>query len=114
MILKHATEVPGKEVVMEGAKYVILRPLIMKEDGAPGFAMRLFEMKPGGHTPFHTHDWEHVNYILEGEGTLTLENEDVPIKAGDAILVPPGEKHNYRNTSNAPLKFLCMVPKEYG
>jgi quercetin dioxygenase-like cupin family protein len=114
MILKHPEDVPAEEVIMEGASKVRKQGLIMKEDGAPGFAMRLFEMEPGGHTPFHTHEWEHVNYILEGEGTLALEDRQVPIKAGDSILVPPGEKHNYRNTGDSIMKFLCMVPKEYG
>ena len=36
-----------------------------------------------------------------------------PIGAGDYILVKPHEKHQYRNTGTSPLKFMCMVPKEY-
>lgn len=114
MMMKHLEEVPSTRVEMEGAKAVFKKALIMKEDGAPGFAMRLFEIREGGHTPFHTHGWEHVNYILEGKGSLVMGKGEYPIKAGDSILVPAGEKHQYRHAGKGPLKFLCMVPKEYG
>ena len=67
MIVKHLEDVPSTSVEMEGAEKVQRKALIMKEDGAPNFAMRLFEIQEGGHTPFHTHVWEHVNYIVEGE-----------------------------------------------
>jgi len=114
MIIKHPEDVPSTEVEMEGAEKVKKRALIMKEDGTPSIAMRLFELGEGGHTPFHAHEWEHINYIVEGDGFIKFEGRDVPLKKGDSILVPAGEKHQYRNAGKTPFKFLCMVPKEYG
>ena len=33
-----------------------------------------------------------------------------PIKPGDIVLIPPGEKHMTRNTGSVPLVLLCFFP----
>ena len=38
------------------------------------------------------------------------EEGDKPFKKGDFIYVPSQYKHAYKNTGNAVLKFLCMIP----
>ncbi len=86
---------------------------IGKGDGAPNFSIRVFTLEPGGHTPHHEHESEHLNYILEGTGELMEGNQPRQIKQGDYILVKPQERHQYRNTGDIPLKFMCMVPKAY-
>lgn len=103
-------QVESVPVTMEGAVGCRVRWLIGERDGAPNFAMRQFEVQPGGHTPKHSHPYEHEVYVLEGTGEI-LEG-DVPraFRAGDVILVQPDEIHQFRNTSQAPLKFLCLVP----
>ena len=59
----------------------------------------------------HLHrDFEECIYVLAGEGTTHAESGDIPIKPGDIVLVPPGEKHMTRNTGNVPLVLLCFFP----
>ncbi len=94
----------------EGASKLKVRWLITKETGAPTFAMRLFEMEPGGHSPHHNHDWEHEVFVLEGEGLVVGGKEEKKIKAGDAVFMPPNEKHQFKNNGKKTLKFLCLVP----
>ena len=108
----HYTNVPLEDVTMDGAKKVKIRWLVAAKDGAPNFAMRMFEVEPGGFTPYHSHEWEHENYILEGEGHLTTEDGNIPFKVGDVLYVEPFFKHNYVNTGDSVLKFLCMIPNE--
>ena len=86
---------------------------IGKADGAPNFSIRVFTLAPGGHTPHHSHDSEHLNYILEGSGEVLDGDSPRPIRQGDFVLVKPHEKHQYRNTGDAPLVFMCMVPQAY-
>lgn len=100
-------------VNMEGVKDAIKQVPIGQADGAPNFSIRVFTVGPGGHTPHHSHASEHLNYILEGSGEVMEGDTARPIKSGDYILVKPHEKHQYRNTGETPLKFMCMVPKEY-
>lgn len=112
--MKHRkySDVKLEDVTMEGASKTKIRWLISDKDGAPNFAMRMFEVEPGGHTPYHSHSWEHENFIIEGEGSLSTEDGDIPFKKGDVIYVEPHKKHNYKNTSDQTLKFLCMIPIE--
>lgn len=99
---------------MEGAKDVYKQIPISKADGTPTFSFRVFTIEPGGHTPHHTHSFEHLNYIIEGHGIVLVQDGEFKIKKGDFAMIPPGEKHQYKNTStNEPLVMICAVPKEY-
>ncbi|MBN1554839.1 MAG: cupin domain-containing protein, partial [Phycisphaerae bacterium] len=81
----------------------------------PSFCFRVFTIQPEGHTPYHTHESEHLNYIISGRGVLVDENgTEHPVAAGDFAVVLPNEKHQYRNTSaDEPFVILCAVPNEY-
>ena len=123
MKVVRAEEVPA-EAVGEGAQGTTIRWLISKEMGAPNFAMRLFEIAPGGHTPLHQHPWEHEVYILSGTGCVSVVRKEgkteeggvwsasyaTDLKPGTAVLVEPNEKHQFHNTGSEPLCMLCLVP----
>jgi quercetin dioxygenase-like cupin family protein len=94
----------------EGASNLKVRWLITKDIGAPNFAMRLFEMEPGGYSPFHSHPWEHEVFILEGEGLVIGGGQEKRFKPQDVIFVPPNEKHQFKNNGKKPVKFICLVP----
>jgi quercetin dioxygenase-like cupin family protein len=94
----------------EGASKLKVRWLITKEMGAPNFAMRLFEMEPKGHSPLHSHPWEHEVFILEGQGLVVSGEEEKKFMAGDVVFILPNEKHQFKNNSEKTLKFLCLVP----
>ena len=100
---------------MEGAARVLKQLPISRNDGAPHFSFRVFTIEPGGYTPYHTHQAEHVNYIIEGQGALMdEEGREHPLVQGDFSLVLPMEKHQYRNTSSTlPFVMICAVPVEY-
>jgi quercetin dioxygenase-like cupin family protein len=110
MKILHYQDVAPEPVQVDGACGTTIRWLISKDDGAPSFAMRLFELAPEGTTPLHTHAWEHEVFILEGTGEVWHEGAYVPVGPGTAIFVPAEEKHCFRNTGRDPLTFLCLVP----
>ena len=61
--------------------------------------------------PYHFHYAEEEMFvILEGEGTLRVAGELIPIRAGDVIDIPPGPEypHQIVNTSDAPLRYLSI------
>ncbi len=94
----------------EGSSNLTVRWLITKDTGAPNFAMRLFEMEPGGNSPFHSHDWEHEMFVIDGEGVAVSAEGEKPIRPGTVVFVQPNEKHQFRNTGKKTLRFLCLVP----
>ena len=83
-------------VTMEGAEKVYKQIPISKVDGSPTFSVRVFTIEPDGHTPFHEHASEHINYAIEGNGVIVNQNgEESEFKKGDFALILPGEKHQY-------------------
>jgi quercetin dioxygenase-like cupin family protein len=110
MKIERSSNISKSPVVDEGAKDVTIRWLISKEDGAPNFATRMFELEPGGHTPLHTHPQEHEVFILEGEGTFVFEGQEHPFGAEYVIFVPPNKEHRFMNTGDSLLRMLCIIP----
>ncbi len=99
---------------MEGAKDIYKQIPISGKDGSPNFSFRVFTVEPGGHTPLHNHPFEHLNYVIEGNGTVVSGDGERDLKKGDFVLVLPGETHQYKNASETKsLLLLCAVPKEY-
>lgn len=110
MKVQRTEQVESNQVDMPGATGCQVRWLVGQPDGAPNFAMRQFIVEPGGHTPKHSHPYEHEIYILEGAGVAMEGDQEHPIKSGDFLYVQPDEVHQFRNTGDAPMKFLCLVP----
>jgi quercetin dioxygenase-like cupin family protein len=86
------------------------RVVIGPKQGAPTFVMRIFDVPPGASSPYHSHDWEHEVFILSGKGVVVTEDGESAIRAEDAVFVPPDEVHCFRNTGQAGLRFMCLVP----
>jgi len=112
MIVKTYTDVAAEKVTMTGAENVTIRWLLGKGSPAPNFWLRLFEVQPGGHSPYHIHPYEHEIFVLEGSGRINAKGKAHPVAAGSFALVEPGEEHQFENTGQDVLKFLCLVPKE--
>lgn len=111
MIVKKYDEVEKENVTMEGAKNTSIRWLVGQDTGAPNFFLRQLEIEPGGHSPFHNHPEEHEIYVLEGKGKLNAKGESLPLEKGSFALVMPNEDHQFENTGDTALKFLCVIPK---
>jgi uncharacterized cupin superfamily protein len=65
--------------------------------------------------PYHYHlAQEEMFVILEGEGTLRVAGERVPVRAGDVVVIPPGPAypHHFINTGSAPMKYLSISTQE--
>lgn len=113
MLIRRADEMKGAPMQMEGVQGVSMRLLVGRADGAPNFAMRHFTVEPGGHTPHHSHNYEHEVFIVEGSARVEQDGQSEDVRAGDVIFVRPNAVHQFVNTGSAPLKFLCMVPVSF-
>ena len=108
-------QVEKKKVMMDGAAGAWKQLPLGNADGAPVYSYRVFTLEPGGNTPYHSHPYEHMNFIIEGQGVVVNEaGEEQPLKAGDFALVNPNEKHQYKNNSSDKIfRMICGVPKEF-
>lgn len=80
--------------------------------GGEGIGCSLTEVPPGKTAwPFHAHlGNEEAIYVLEGQGTLRLGDEQRPLRTGDYVALLPREDaaHQVINTSDAPLRYLAI------
>lgn len=115
MKIRSLSSVEKTPMDMDGVKDVMKQLPIGSKEGSPNFSFRVFTLAPLGHTPYHQHLSEHVNYIISGQGVLLdKDSKESPVKQGDFCLVLPNEKHQYRNTSQTDdLVMICAVMKEY-
>ena len=96
-------------MTMEGAKDVWRQLPISTRDGSPNFSFRVFTVEPGGHTPFHAHPFEHLNYVIAGSASLVDERGDErQMEKGDFALVLPNENYTFPNVSGP--HFLLSLP----
>ena len=71
-------------------------PLFVEED----FSGCLLGFLPGQGLPVHQHDHEHEVFdVLQGYGTIYVDDEAVELGAGSVIFVPAGVRHGFKHTS---------------
>jgi len=106
----HLTEIKQEDVKAAGFREVKVRWLITRDDGAENFAMRWFEIAPGGRSAHHTHKWEHETFILDGHGLVVCGDEERRVGPGYVIFIPPNVPHHFESLGDEALRFLCLIP----
>ncbi|MEW6581937.1 MAG: cupin domain-containing protein [Actinomycetota bacterium] len=71
-------------------------------------------LEPGQATVRHHHKVsEEIYYLVEGTGVMELDGEKRRVTTGDAILIPPGSRHQITNDGPGPLRLLCTCAPAY-
>ena len=107
MQIKKCDEV-APSVYAGGLPGVTMREMITAADGAPTFAMRVFDVDAGASTPFHHHAWEHEVFIVSGSGHIKSEQGDRPFAGGDTVFIAGNEPHCF--VAETPVRFVCVIP----
>jgi mannose-6-phosphate isomerase-like protein (cupin superfamily) len=61
---------------------------------------------PPGRAPMHSHTYDEVIYVVEGDGILHLGGGDTPIARGSCIHLPPLVDHCLENTGGDAMRVL--------
>lgn len=68
----------------------------------------------GASTQEHFHPRaEEIYYITHGTGRMRIASETRDVKPGDAIAIPPGQRHKLWNTGTETLRLLCCCAPAY-
>jgi len=108
----HYSDIEAQRVNDKLAVKTWIRWLISKDDGAPTFAMRLFEVEVDGWIKAHRHPWEHEIFIVSGDGEVRIGDKRYKVSQGDFIYIPPSVEHEYWNRGDKSLWFICIIPNE--
>jgi len=106
------TQAQAKSMGLSGRKSL---EIVSGEKGSSAVTLRLVEIpvpKPGdtARGPHYHQGFEECIFVMAGEGCTEADSGNYPLKSGDTILIPPGEKHMTRNTGKEPLVLLCFFP----
>ena len=71
-------------------------------------------VEPGAETAEHFHRTSEEIYLFtRGMGKMRLGDEEGDVRAGDAVVIPPGTRHKLFNTGSEPLVLLCCCAPAY-
>jgi len=81
------------------------RFLVNEEAGCFDVTQFLGVVQPSK-APFHSHPYDEVGYIVEGEGIAHIDGEQLPLRAGSCFHLAPEEVHCIENVGPAPMRIL--------
>ena len=68
-------------------------------------------LHPGAAIGYHLQKEDEVYYILSGEGVMQMNDKELPVKPGDAILTRPGSSHGLKQTGKDDLTLIIVYER---
>ena len=68
----------------------------------------LVEFSAGGRNVMHTHTFDQVLVITEGEGIVATPGGELRVRAGDVAVIPAGEPHWHGATEGTAMSHLAI------
>ena len=80
----------------------------------PNYKLKRIEVEPGERLSYQYHDKRsEVWTIVEGVGTITIDEKVKDYKAGETILIPKGVKHRIENKGQKKVVFIEVQTGTY-
>jgi mannose-6-phosphate isomerase-like protein (cupin superfamily) len=99
--------VPGELPIPGGGGS--FRILIDQElNGANHFSLLVNEIRAGYVGAYHQHDVEHGWYILQGQGSVWIGEEEFSIGPNMAVFAPAGVPHKMASHGPDPLRYVVV------
>ena len=83
------------------------RYLVTDEVGCRDVTQFRGDIAPG-RAPDHSHVYNEVIYVLDGEGALHTEGEDAPVRAGSCIHLPAYLMHSLENSGDSTMRIVAV------
>lgn len=83
------------------------RYLVTDEVGCRDVTQFRGDIAPG-RAPDHSHVYNEVIYVLEGEGALHTDGEDAPVNAGSCIHLPAYLLHSLENSGDSTMRIVAV------
>ena len=84
-----------------------VKDILTNMDGANDLNGHYISFPPGTEGIYHYHKkCESLMVIIGGEAVELVEGKEIPLKVGDVIYIPAGEKHSVINRSDMDFRFF--------
>jgi mannose-6-phosphate isomerase-like protein (cupin superfamily) len=111
---ENGSPVAGRRIVREADQPNLtasgdreFRYLVTDEVGCRDVTQFRGDIAPG-RAPDHSHVYDEVIYVLEGEGALHTDGEDAPVKAGSCIHLPAYLLHSLENSGDSTMRIVAV------
>jgi quercetin dioxygenase-like cupin family protein len=75
-------------------------------------SMGTLELPPGSSLDPHHHEPMEVYFVTDGNGTLLINAEQRPVRAGDVVYIPGNHVHGVKNTGDELLRLVWVFPTD--
>ncbi|MEO9365278.1 MULTISPECIES: cupin domain-containing protein [Candidatus Nitrosocaldus] len=72
----------------------------------------VLRLKPGEDDPQSPHVNDEIYYIIKGDGFITIEGKDIPIKEGSVIFVPAKAKHKFHGNTKELIALYIFAGRD--
>ncbi|MDZ7727620.1 MAG: cupin domain-containing protein [Dehalococcoidia bacterium] len=86
----------------------VARRVLVGNEQTGQLTVGLVRFEAGGRNVFHTHTFDQVLYVTEGEGIVASEDEEVVVGPGDVVVIPAGQKHWHGATQTNSMAHLAI------
>ena len=93
----------------EKARGLIVRRIT--SSGAADATMDICEICAGASSALHAHPWEHQVFVVAGQGVVTDGQKPIRFRAGDAVVIPADQPHQFVNVGDSNVLFICLRPR---
>jgi len=73
------------------------------------YSIAQFTLEPRKKSKLHKISSSEIYYILEGNGSLRVDDQKFELEKDDSIYVPPNSRQFLENIGSGNLRFLCIV-----
>jgi quercetin dioxygenase-like cupin family protein len=81
------------------------RYLVNEDAGCSNVTQFLGIVQPSK-APTHSHPYDEVGYIVEGEGIAHIDGDETPLRAGSCFHLAPRQAHTIENSGTGPMRIL--------
>ena len=79
---------------------------LINEDAGCTDATQFLGIVQPSKAPFHSHPYDEVGFIIEGEGIAHVDGEQTPLRRGSCFHLAAGQVHCIENTGVGPMRIL--------
>jgi mannose-6-phosphate isomerase-like protein (cupin superfamily) len=90
---------------LEASEERSFRYLINEDAGCADVTQFVGIVQPSK-APFHSHPYDEVGYIVEGQGIAHIDGQEVPLRAGSCFHLAPGQIHCIENVGPGEMRIL--------
>ena len=87
---------------------IFSKPLVGEAQGSTVFSTGVTSFPKGGSIALHTHNVDEQVTVLEGEGTVQIEERTEDVAPYDTTFVPAGVPHRFINRGNQRMSILWI------